>query len=166
MTDHEQRELLRRFRPWLYTVAKGIVPEPSLIEDYMQEGWIAIWREVQKGIEDDLWFKQAAICKMRNCARNDTRECRDIRRTIRADDCNWDTFVTDLGSIELAYHYGEIAEAINGLTSKQRDYVLGKYWQGFSHAELKEMFAGNKPGGIWARAKVTLKKELAHLGAD
>lgn len=67
-----------------------------------------------------------------------------------------------------AYHRGEIAEALAGLTSAQRRYVEARFWGGARTAELKRLF-GYDPGALWRSPKYgaqrRLARSLAHLNA-
>jgi RNA polymerase sigma factor (sigma-70 family) len=182
MDEVEQQKILQKYRSWLRTTARNIYKtQPGRVEDLAQEGWIAMWRVLKKeGDVPEHFLKNAAICRMRNIIRDDHRDCRDIRRS-RADGLPaqsidnhgaeaetpsvWVKLQTDLGAIELAYHHGEIADALNALTPTQREYVVLKFWYGLSHAELVSHF-GYKPAHLWHRSKATLEKELAHLGAN
>lgn len=182
MNLREECRLLLKYKPWLRTVARNMYKtQPERVDDLVQEGWIAIWRVLKKeGDVPEHFLKNAAICKMRNVIRDDHRDCRDISRS-RADGLPtqnieshsadaeapsvWTQLQTDLGAIELAYHHGEIADALNALTPVQREYVVLKFWHGLSHAELVSHF-GYKPAHLWQRSKATLEKELAHLGVN
>ena len=69
----------------------------------------------------------------------------------------------------LAYHRGEIAQALDGLTEAQRRYVLLRFWENASTPELKQAF-GYDPKALWSRsgrsaAREALAESLAHLNA-
>lgn len=68
----------------------------------------------------------------------------------------------------MAYHHGEIAQALDSLTPRQREYVELRFWRGMEHPELEAHF-GYNPGSLWSAkkggARVRLAKELAHLAS-
>jgi len=69
----------------------------------------------------------------------------------------------------LAYHQGEIAEALAGLTEAQRRYVRLRFWESASGTDLRDAF-GYDPKGLWSSpkspaARERLAKSLAHLNA-
>lgn len=178
----EERELLLSYRPWLRKVALGMCRQfPEQSEDVAAEGWVALWRSIRSypGNEDvpaDNWLKAAALNKMRSAVRNHTAQCRDARLTalaglpgMRESDKKevdiWDALCVDLGAVELAYHHGEIMEAVNALPPKQRLYVFLKYWKGYTDTELITIF-GYRPKTLGTVAHAKLSKELAHLGAE
>jgi DNA-directed RNA polymerase specialized sigma24 family protein len=72
----------------------------------------------------------------------------------------------DMSGIELAYHYGEIGDAIDRLTPQQKKYVQLRFWDGYKGQELKEAF-GYDPQALWSSSKNGAKKklrgDLAHL---
>lgn len=72
-----------------------------------------------------------------------------------------------------AYHRGEIARALDGLTPGQRRYVYLRFWAGVGEATsgrkgagLAEFF-GYSPTSMWSNpthgARARLQRELAHL---
>lgn len=62
----------------------------------------------------------------------------------------------------MAYHRNEIAQALDSLTPKQRQYVESYFWGGLSHSEMSDLF-GYEPRGIWRGARKNLEKALLHL---
>jgi DNA-directed RNA polymerase specialized sigma24 family protein len=68
-------------------------------------------------------------------------------------------------SVEVAYHNGEIIEAINTLTSSEREYIYLRFWKGYNYPELMKYF-GYQPQALQRRSFDKLRKELAHLGAE
>jgi DNA-directed RNA polymerase specialized sigma24 family protein len=167
-----ETELLQSFRPWLRTVAAGF-PEtqPSRVEDLAQEGWIAVWRALNKNKDDrplEPFLKQCAINRMRDVFSQWTAASRNMYMinlidTSPANDWLWSAFHTDLGGIEEAYHHGEIMQAVNRLPKTQRQYVIRKFWHCWDPTALDLYFTNHRK--VWREAKITLSKELAHLGA-
>ena len=70
--------------------------------------------------------------------------------------------VLALGRIELAYHHGEIAQALDGLTPREREYVFLRFWCGWKLPQMREHF-GYEPSALWRKARPKLTLALAHL---
>lgn len=165
MHETEEWEMLKQWKPWLLKVAWGMCRQfPDRTEEVAQEGWIAIWRVTKTHTPNDGLFKTAALNKMRNAVRDYTSPVRDVRRTDLTDFPE-DLISIDLTEIEAAYHYGEISSAINALPQRQREYVVLKYWLGWTEVEMIEHF-GYRPKTLGVIARSTLAKELAHLGVE
>ncbi len=176
MTDQEQREILKQWRPWLRAVARNFCARvPGKVEeDLAQIGWIAIWRQLHKdnGSSDPL-LKTAAIRDMQDVIRKNHAQRRDVRRSVPgglpyAEASGllpniWTQLQCDLGEVELAYHHGEIADALDCLTPRQRQYVVLKFWYGYGHAEMVEHFGYRPDGQLWSKSRELLARELAHL---
>jgi DNA-directed RNA polymerase specialized sigma24 family protein len=178
---NDERGLLLYFRPWLRLVAMRF-PQmmPSRNEDLAQEGWIAIWRGIQtlkeKSIDkrpDDieLWLKRCATNRMANVVNSWKAQSRDVYNTTFVDfNAEWDdgatwaahlALTTDLGDVEIAYHYGEILKAVNRLPRSQRQYVIRKFWYRWAPTSLDLYFTNSRK--TWKDAKDTLASELVHL---
>jgi RNA polymerase sigma factor (sigma-70 family) len=71
-----------------------------------------------------------------------------------------------IDSIQLAYHRGEIVQALDRLAPAQKRYVVLRFWCGYVTSELKTVF-GYDPSGLWNSqkngARLKLREELAHL---
>jgi RNA polymerase sigma factor (sigma-70 family) len=179
-----ERELLLRYRPWLRAVATNMAAaQPDRAEELAQEAWIAIWQAVRARPEQthtasSPLLKTVALNKMRNVIRDWHAQARDIRRTDLygrpgvdtysdervAEVGIWDRLCVDLADIEVAYHHGEIREALAALPPKQRLYVFLRYWGGYTETEMVPHF-GYRPKTLGAIAMKRLAKELVHLGA-
>jgi RNA polymerase sigma factor (sigma-70 family) len=178
-----ERELLLRYRPWLRAVAASMAAaQPDRAEELAQEAWVAIWQAIrarpdQTHTVSSPLLKTVALNKMRNIIRDWHAQARDISRTDlhgrpgvdthsneRSTEVGiWDRLCVDLGGIELAYHHGEIREALDALPPKQQLYVLLKYWGGYTDVEMVPHF-GYRPKTLGGIALKKLAKELAHLG--
>lgn len=172
MTEAEERELLARYRPWLRVVAANLLigRPPHLADDLAAEGWVAMWRalhedrKTDKKAPLDWWLKRQAKLRM-------TRMVRDWFEPMKQRQHLWAGDVTDytdlpalLPAIEMAYHHGEIYQALGTLTPREREYVVMRYLLDRSTADVKNHF-GYTPSTLWRTAKIKLAKELAHLGA-
>lgn len=72
----------------------------------------------------------------------------------------------DLEGVLLAYHDGEISAAINALAPDHREYVVLRFWGGYTNSEIAEM--QHKSSGYvksaWVKVvRPRLLAELAHL---
>ncbi len=70
-----------------------------------------------------------------------------------------------LEAVALAYHEGEIIEAINSLLPDVREYVVLRYWGGYTPTEIAAM-QGKTRGGVssmWTKALPGLRERLEHL---
>lgn len=69
-------------------------------------------------------------------------------------------------SIILAYHRGQIVQALDSLPDAQKRYVVLRFWCGFVTSELKQVF-GYDPGALWTNstsgARTKLRNQLYHL---
>lgn len=75
----------------------------------------------------------------------------------------WDLEGPDhLDSVSVAYHAGEIYDALEVLTPAQRKYVVARFWGGMSSSELTAHF-GYDPSSLWRDAKPKLQLQLADL---
>jgi DNA-directed RNA polymerase specialized sigma24 family protein len=72
--------------------------------------------------------------------------------------------LTDM--IILAYHRGQIVQALDSLPAAQKRYVVLRFWCGFVTSELKTVF-GYDPSALWTSkkngARDKLRAELAPL---
>jgi DNA-directed RNA polymerase specialized sigma24 family protein len=101
--------------------------------------------------------------------------CRDIRITdlagvpgMRDEDDKvdvWDALSIDLGEVEMAYHHGEIMNALSALPPKQRAYIWLKYWKGYTDTEMKAIF-GYRPKTLGDIAHKKLAEDLMHLSVN
>lgn len=173
MTETEERKLLEKYRSWLRVVAADLLRgrPPHLIDDLASEGWIAIWkamhenRNVDKKAPLDWWLKRQAKLRM-------TRMIRDWFEPMKQRQHTWVEDVTDyvdlpalLPDIEIAYHRGEIYQALNILSPREREYVVMRYLLAQTPAELTAHF-GYEPTALWRTARPKLARELAYLGRE
>lgn len=190
MNRMEESELLRQYRPKLRRMAARMTLQfPDRTEDLAQEGWIALWQATRtynerEGVTLDYWLTRNAHDRMRVMIRHWTAQCRDARKTElagdpwekieaysaehtseftgKASDVIWVEMLTDLGGIETAYHYGEIAHAMAELTDRQREYIYFRYCRGYDAQALTEHF-GYPPKTIGQQVRKNLAKSLSHL---
>ena len=168
MTDDE---LLGEYLGWLRTVSSKLIaiwPKYAIDQqDLIQEGYIAMWKAIRShkpgSAPLDYWMKFQAHHRMKTvCLRSHSEQPEEIPEwfDIAAPDL--------LERVELAYHHGEIAQAIGSLTPQQKKYVYARFWLGLSGNEMRELGVFNyDPSALWNSkrngARWKLEKELAHL---
>lgn len=67
-------------------------------------------------------------------------------------------------NVSLAYHYGEIYQALDALTDDQKRVVHGLFWEGKTHPELAQEGLASTHYH-WSKAKDILMQELGHLAS-
>lgn len=177
-TDMEEG-LLRAYRPWLRKVASGMTSGP-VVEDLAQEGWIALWQAYRSldtaKAPADWWLKKKAHGRMLTLVTRDWRTQKAQTWGIPAGQARsstdeematlgpsvWDELLVELPDVEMAYHAGEIAAALDRLTPRQREYVMLRFWHGYRLPEMRAHF-GYEPSALWRDAKKALSASLAHL---
>jgi RNA polymerase sigma factor (sigma-70 family) len=177
-------DVLGQYRPMIERMAKGLrrVNASTSWEDCAQEGFIEVWKMLAKGETRQGVILRAA----KNRMISQLIHFRDFRHPsvtnffameahpptvgegVGIEDSVWaDLEATDnVESVYVAYHEGEIGEAIAALTPNQRKYVFMRFYEGKTHAEIEKAF-GYNPGCVWSDkrhgARKRLREELGHL---
>lgn len=194
MSRHDDIErVLPDFRRFLYAVAHRLDRTGQHVDDLAAEGSIAMWRAM--GTYDPTkgalasWLTRAAELRMTEVAwrrrpwtgQPAHRGARSVQDTPVLD--GFDTpdvlfeAVDALEGVELAYHHGEIAKALDTLSPSQRRYVLARYWLGLDPTsrapEMKRLCAlvpeMRRASALWLGttgqrgARDRLAEALAHL---
>lgn len=193
-TDAEIELALNDFERWLHGRSWALLwgVELNWREDIVQEGRIAMWQAMstwnpKKGALPS-WLTSHANWRMKSVLTrkiwtgqptnagtpNELLSYRGIQTPLSLNKLmenvnGIDEFIKAAqlpDSIEIAYHHGEIAQALSELTPSQRRYVWLRFWKDVRGQELKAAF-GYEPQGFWTSpkngAKWKLKKQLAHL---
>jgi len=157
---------LREWIPWLRKVAQGI--DYDAAEDLAQEGMIALWK-AQKTHDPargplNWWLKFKAHGRMLDVWKA------SLKVDVPAEDDDLDCAVwIDLDSIQVAYHHGELYEALQTLTERQREYVYMRFWRQATGKELVAHF-GYAPGALWTHAtsgaRKKLREKLQHMAVS
>ncbi len=178
----EEEFFIRNARHALVSRMGKSFPE-GLEDDAVQEARIAAWRSLQE--HGNRAYMNIAVKRrliehvMRDRWFGMTRSAHEmdpIRRTNRDsfDDPDFEAgllLVAEslLEQTVLAYHYGEIAAAINTLTDDQREYVVLRFWCGMTSTEIAAAQSKSESNvrTAWSRyIRPHLMRELAHLGAS
>jgi DNA-directed RNA polymerase specialized sigma24 family protein len=172
MTEAEQRELLLSYKSWLHGTAIALLQgrPDHLITDLEQIGLIAMWeaielneiRQVETKAPLDWWLKRQALFAMNRTIRDWFEPMKQRQHTWVDDVTRYVDLPMLLPGVEMAYHRGEIYQALSELSPKEREYVMLRFWQGQRTPELREHF-GYYPSTLWATARKKLQKSLAHL---
>jgi RNA polymerase sigma factor (sigma-70 family) len=163
-------ETLREYIGWLRKTAGNMIGfgDPGL-DDLVQEGYIAMWRALKnfdrsKGSLPS-WLTAKAHWRMLEVVQ---RTKRTIEVTL--DEAPEDQLAAPdlLDAIDIAYHDGEIAQAVSELTTQQRRYVIARFWLGLSGKEMVELGVFSyDPSALWTSrkngARWKLQNSLQHL---
>lgn len=168
-TEDEQRELARRLNPQLRRCATQILgtdATPTNIDDVAQEGWVTLWRalrDFEGGEVVDVWCRAVARNGMRNYLQQWRYALRDLRRVDYVGGAAELDLITGsaegVEAVAVGYHHGRVLEAVNALPPGYRDYVIRRFWQGYSTTELQQIMSRS----VWTRVKPLLTAELSDL---
>lgn len=162
-------EILEGHRGWLLTLARERAAHPSDVADLAQEGWIAMWRAYQEPPPGDIplqvHLRMKAKWRISQCAVRGTytgkpshygrTNFEPIPTDILEDSKEFDEWVMEAAM--LAYHHGEIRQAIEALPDYQRDCVYARFWR-HDYDPKKSAWWYRKNG-----ARDRLKNKLGHL---
>lgn len=161
----DEHALLKEYRPWLLKVAAGMT-SPDRVDDLAQEGYIALWKAIKTWDGKtplDYWAKFKARGRMIEMVTVRWKTAKEAQYVPADDDWFAQALTVSLDGIELAYHEGEILQALNQLTPREREYVYLRFWRGLQKPQLVGHF-GYEPNGLWRTARAKLQVSLAHLG--
>jgi DNA-directed RNA polymerase specialized sigma24 family protein len=142
-------------------------------QDAIQEARIAAWMSWEKNhnraflniatrqrlmahVYRDQWFGTKPTAHEKDPLRRANRDSFDDPDNgidVVLDSATW------IDQVLLGYHSGEIVEALNALTFTQREYVVLRFWGGFSNVEIAAM-QGKTPGGVGAIWSRDIKPQL------
>lgn len=160
MTPDQLAEV-EAFFPWCRAVAARMT-RPERVDDLAQEGWIAVWRGAEKWKSGNFpgWIRTCARNAMLTVIRDEQHLHHDIRKTDLYGEFpqEFEPALHDKPDL-LSYHAVEIATALNDLTDKDRDYVVGRFWRGETSGK-HQTTASNR----WYKTlRPKLALSLAHL---
>lgn len=186
MLDPEK--VLPEYRGWIWRVVMGVTRDRQTQEDLAQECYYAMWEALKlynpaKGALPSYLTVSAKNRLNRVLKRNfylGTPGVKGHKREAAAvpidttpgpteESGGWidRQLSTALGDVELAYHHGEIMEAIRDLNPTQRQYVYYRFWRGLSNSEIRQVIGGGDPSGHWTHpqrgARARLRARLTHL---
>lgn len=191
--EETEDQIVRRFLKWCHAMANQTLPPSSSDhDDLVQEALIAIWRATQKadaeqGGANAPFLTNAAKWRLREVAVRQTwtghsrsrgTKGKDVLRMSPAsldkvreewgdllEPADFDA-VDALDKVVMAYHHGEIAQAIASLPPAHRAYVMKRFWGGKSDAEIaaERRVSSNQPSWEWKnKIAPALRESLGHL---
>lgn len=162
-------EFVGRWRAHAETTARKLVPEShASYDDLVQEALIHVWRtaSARPGVSATYLAKGARMRPLQvlqgaQPIGGDSKPGPKSRPALVGVDwsdpeCPIDEPVAGdeaLEAIEWAYHRGRIAEALDGLTERDREYVYRRFWLGETDTELAPILGvSNKAlGSRWTQ---------------
>lgn len=157
-------------------------------DDVLQEGRIVQWevlvkkageaRDIKKFVSASMSMRISEVVHRETWTGMETHRGRPIDPLRRRDRDSTDdeslTFERAVSSgdwvdrVIMAYHHGEIMQAINALTFTQRAYVYARFWEGRTNAEIAAE-RGLSKGEVERQWRVNIRprlvEELGHLAA-
>lgn len=150
MPADDDSAIIAAYERWLHKVANDyLMPWDERHDDLVQEGRIAMWRALAKydpaAGSLPSWLTTAAKMRMKTLAFGKGQPTgHEAVRGVRDVDvaASLDALIEEDGAeglleaadalveVEMAYHAGEIAEALNSLSPAQKRYVLARFWCG------------------------------------
>lgn len=154
------------YEAWLHHTARQM-DAGYVTEDLVQEGRIAMWRnEQRRGQSNAGWMTQAARQRMRDVAWNGrsqwgserTGKTHSVVPVASVDEFEgdwWGPSEADFAeAAAMAYHHGELARAIAGLSSTQQEATRVVLCGGIMDARQR---------AAWVDARRKLRILLEHL---
>jgi DNA-directed RNA polymerase specialized sigma24 family protein len=176
------QEMVENYWKWAHKVAGSILPRGQRSHDFddvVQEGLIHVLKTadgmpapfVAKGAR---YRMLAAATGERQPTGGDPTPGPRYRPTTVSHDADesgeWlDSLMRGpdlLDAAALAYHHGELAQVINGLEPRDRNYIVQRFWNGKTDTEIaaEDGVARNFWHTRWRKTLAPrLAKELAHL---
>lgn len=176
----DRNQILAGYRGWLYRVAFEMGARGQDLDDLAQEGYIAMWRALpgwdQAKGSLPSWLTGAARLRMR-ALRPGGRGREFGHEAMRGsvpvqedptemDSAVWGRLVEQMpDGVALAYHQGRIWHVIGSLPLEQQQYVVLRFWYGWTATEIQRVVASNVTW-LWhgpRGAKARLREALGDL---
>lgn len=189
-------DVLAEHEEWVISRSLQLCTSPTAlakIEDVRQEGRITLWESLRAGLtareavgrafnrmksvawQDRLWTgqeKRDAHTVGPGSGRHRTASTGADSIDAMVESGVWDSYAASisgaLGDVEMAYHHGEIMQALNALSIEHREYMYWKFWRGWTDSEISR-FTGISTSGVnnrWVRTiRPALLTSLDHLRA-
>lgn len=184
--DETPEQTALRFLRWSHDAASKMTHADSLIyDDLVQEAMISIWRTAEtKHIRNAVYLTKTARYRMVDVASGERPmtggdSTPGPRYRPKETSVDWEEISADPGplealleaadlldAVELAYHHGEICEALDGLREDHRRYVVERFWHGKRDVEIAaEMEVDKRLLNLWWRRTIrpALAERLQHL---
>lgn len=174
------REVIERKERLLQIMVSERVTDPAARDDILQEARIAVWKAMGRPHMADAYLHTAARRRIEEVRDRQTwtghtrrhGQPTDPLRQSRTDSLDR---MLDVGlmvaaqnildGVEMAYHQGEMFQAIAALPANQREYVILRFWGGLTEAEIAAEVHRSVPTvqRWWSEAKGSLRASLGHL---
>lgn len=180
MEQLDSSKVLPRYKNWLLKIAWEYSSNLSEVQDLAQEGYIAMWKALQtfdesKNIKLSTHLMNKARWRISEVRARGTytgmpsragkrhtagtEANKNTEQSVDMSESMFDIEISDnIDSILLAYHHGEIMEAINSLPVQQRKRVYDRFWKNDYDAKNSAWWFGKRIG-----ARDRLKERLGHL---
>lgn len=178
LTEREANDLLATYRHFLLKVAHEYARNLADVYDLAQEGHIAMWRALKtydERVKLSTHLMNHArwrIIELTNRGNFTGMESRQGRKHVAGTANNRDReqvtdptastfdadFEVDYDSVAVAYHHGEIYDAINTLPMQQREQIYRRFWAGDYDPHRSAWWFAKRIG-----ARDRLKERLGHL---
>lgn len=174
-------EMIRSKERLLHIQAAERTSDPNTFEDLINEGRIALWEVSQKRPDaPPAYYHAASGMRIKEVAtrglffgqKGTQGRAKDpLRRRERdsLDDPDFYEVVVAaevLEAVLLAYHDGEILQAISGLPARQREYVILRFWGGLTNPEIaaRQGLSTQTMERTWRESiRPALTEKLGHL---
>jgi RNA polymerase sigma factor (sigma-70 family) len=166
-------EILQDYKAWLHKVAMDLTADIDHQKDVIQVGRIAMWRALErydasKGALPSFLTSAARYAMIEEAYGRGKGRDRDRTKQLKLspvapDSPFWEMSVAGLLSeMEMAYHRGEVAKAINQLSPEQREYVYRRFWKDEPEPEIREALGRQSPVHyLWTDKRSGARKQLA-----
>lgn len=167
----DQHQLLVELRPKIRLISARLLGrQTSHVDDLAQEGWLAVWKALPTAPTFDTldatigWCLAVARNKMRNWIRDELAAPRrglNNETPAGSGTSSGDALFEALSSsetlegVDLGYHDGKVAAALEKLTPTQRRYVIARFWHGIPTHELQRRWPN--ASRTWQQAKRKLE---------
>lgn len=178
--DLDVQEVIERKERLLQIMVSERVTDPSVRDDILQEARIAVWKAMSRAYESDAYLHTAARRRIEEVRSRQTwtghtrvhGQPTDPLRDSRTDSLDrlmdvglMTAAQSVLDGIEMAYHQGEMFQAIAALPANQREYVILRFWGGLTEPEIaaETHRSVSTVQRLWSDAKGSLRAALGHL---
>lgn len=160
---------------WVQAAERGV--NPNDWGDVINEGRIAAWEVLQKRPDAPAAYVHAAMGKRMTevltrgvwfgMEGHRGKAIDPIRRVDRDSfddpDFKWDPVADDvMDSILMAYHDGEINQALDMLPPRWKEYVVLRFWMGWTNPEIARLHGVNQ-GNVERTWRQAIRPRLAEM---
>ena len=155
---------------------RGNASSNDTYDDLLNEGRIVQWEVLTKRPDADRRYVSAAMSnRIMECLKRGTwtglerthgKPVDPIRRPLHerssVDDPDVDVVISSgdwADRVAMAYHHGEIMQALNSLTFTQRVYVYERFWEGRTNPEIAAR-RGLSTGEVERQWRVNIRPSL------